>query len=205
MARGPNDRVDSGDPTSEVPEHTGALNPPPPWRTPSTLAARLVPIVDRIRELNSRLGIRPYRTFLVHGQWTGTRRGFGQLVVTSRREIVPVPRVRDMNQVSMRIKATGRTEEGSVYIDQISARIPEDDLIGRTPDVQDVVQPRTSNPLAEFWWEIEEARSTIPNPAIRRFVPSGVPMLSRDGFNWAVVLNKQDYDRGRDGSTRQPA
>lgn len=168
---------------------------------PSTLAGRLVPVADKVRNLYARFGIRPYRCYLMHGQWTGSRRGEGVLQILSRREITPVPRVKDMGGVSEVVRATGTTEEGGVFIDQISGRYTEDDLMGRTPDLQDPALMRTSRPTIEFWWEIVESRPSQPTSIMRRFYPVAAPSLSRDGFQWQIALTRQDYDRARNGVT----
>lgn len=195
------DRTRTGAPLSELPEIRGELKPTPDARMPATLAGRLVPVADKIRQLYSRFGIRPYRVYLVHGFWTGVSRGKGVLQILSRREITPVPRVRDLGQVSEVLRSTGLTEEGGVVIDQISGRYTEDDLMGRTPDLQDPALQRTSHTTAEFWWEVTESRPSQPTSILRRFYPNVAPSISRDGFQWTVGLIRQDYDRARTGQT----
>ncbi len=194
------DRTPSGDVRSELPEASGELRPPAPYGVPQTLAGRLTPVADRLRNLLAKNGLRPYRVWLVHASWSGAKRGIGQLTVTSRRELLPVPRVRDMNTVRRNVLAMGLTEEGDIIIDQISAKYTEDDLTGRTPDVVDPSIPRTSRPNVEFWYEVQESRPSTPPPPIRRFSPpAAAPMLSRGGLMWTVVLSKQGEDRGRRG------
>lgn len=195
------DRVNSGDPRSELPEASGRLRPPMPLQTPHTLAGKLVAVADTVRSLKARFGIRPYRVFIVHAYWTGNRRGAGEPVIASEREILPVPRVRDFNSVRRNLRATGLTEEGDIVIDEISAKYAEDDLTGRTPDNIDPVIPRTSLKTVEYWYEVRENRPTSPNPpASRRFSPPvATPHLSRDGFQWTIILTKQGNDRSRRG------
>jgi hypothetical protein len=197
-----NDRVASGDVAAELPELSGRLRPPLPQLEPLTLAGRLVPTADKIRNLYARFGVHIYRVFLVHASWTGGKRGVGELQVTARREILPVPRVRDYDSVRRGIRSTGVTEEGDIVVDRISPKYAEDDLLGKTPDLVDPSLPRTSRPDVQFWWEIEENRPSTPNPMIRRFSPpAAVPFLKRDAFQWSVTLTKQAGDRGRRGST----
>jgi len=193
------DRVPTGDPAAEIPELSGELAPPAPQLMPQTLAGELVPVADDIRELYSEFGLRPYRVFLVHAMWSGGRRGIGDLVITSRREILPVPRVRDIDSVRRSVEPTGLTEQGEIVIDQISPKYAEDDLVGRTPDVTDMAMTRTARQDVEFWWEVEEARASAPR-SIRRFSPpAAAPMLSRGGLHWRVTLVRQGYDRARAG------
>ncbi len=197
-----NDRTDSGDLPAAIQEMTGQLDAPSPAEAQGSLAYDLTSVVDDIRTIASDMGVRPYRVFMVHGVWSGAKRGEGTLQVNSRREITPVPRVRDMASVRRNLRSTGLTEEGDVVVDRISARYTEDDLIGLTPDLQSLTQPRTLRSNVEFWYEIEENRPSRPNPVPRRFSPPvSVPTLSRAGMSWSMALTKQDYNRGRTGTT----
>lgn len=189
-----NDRTKSGTPQAELPELTGQVKPVPSWQQP--LADRLVPVVDRIRQLNTTFGIRPYRVFLVHLQWPN-RIGEGEPFELSRREILPTPRVMDMTSTSEVLRFAGLTEEGSLKIDQISPKYTEDDLMGRTPDLVDPAIPRTGLRNAEFFWEVVERRNSDPPSIPRRYVPSAVPSIGRDRFDWTVALTKQSADRPR--------
>jgi hypothetical protein len=196
------DRVPTGDVAAELPELSGRLRPPEPQAMPQTLAGRLVPLADRLRGLKARFGIRPYRVFLVHAVWTGGKRGIGHQQLTSRFEIIPPPRVRDLSGVNRRLRAAGLTEEGDVTIDEISAKYAEDDLMGRTPDLQNPELRRTLRQDVEFWWEVHEARAVGVPTVIRRYSPpTSVPTLSRDNMQWKVTLTKQGEDRGRNGGT----
>src|SRR4051812_3044355 len=162
-------------------------------------------VVDDVRTLAADFGVRPYRVFLVHAAWTGTRRGEGTLQIVARREILPVPRVIDLASVRARVGATGTVEEGDLRVVEISARFPEDDLLGRTPDLQDPVAKRTRRKTVEFFWEVIEARASNPRPAPRRFSPPVTVSLDRSGFAWEVTLVRSAYDLGRDGSTDRGA
>ena len=195
------DRVPTGVPGADLPEVTGQLQGPRPDQAPAALAWRLQGVVDRVRRLPSKLGVRRHRVYLVHLQWTGAERGEGQQVEVSRREIVPPPRVRGIDSVRRVVEPTGTIEQGDLVIDQISAAsFSEDDLMGRTPDLQDPVLQRTSKRNVDFFYEVVELTPQRPPPAPRRFSPPvAVPELQRDGFGWRVTLTRQDYDRGRRG------
>lgn len=198
-------RTNSGDVIPELPAAAGEYRPPIPQLEPRTLVGRLVPVADRLRNLLTKTGVRVYRVWFVHAAWTGAKRGVGQLVINSRLEIVPMPRVRDLNAVRRNLLPAGLTEEGDIIIDQISARYTEDDLTGRTPDNIDPSVPRTSKPNVEFWYEVQENRPSTPPPMIRRFSPPvAAPMLSRGGLAWTMILTKQGEDRGRRGEQPGP-
>lgn len=178
----------------------GLYRAPPAFKEPSTLVGTLVPVADRLRQLLADTGVRIYRVWMVHAYWTGGARGKGDRVVGSGVEIQPMPRVRDLNAVRRNLTATGVTAEGDIIIDQISARYTEDDLMGRTPDRIDPNTPRTSMGGTEFWYEVQENRPSTPPPVIHRFSPPvAIPMLSRGGLAWTIVLTKQGEDRGRRG------
>lgn len=201
-----NDRTNSGDPLAELPARAGELRAPRPQLEPTTLAGRLVPVVDRIRQLSATLGVSIYRVFMVHIYWTGRKRGEGDPVVISRREIEPMPRVRDMSSVRRVPQPTGLTEEGDIIIDRISARYTEDDLIGNTPDLLNPVVPRAKLRSVEFFYEVQENRNSGPRPVPARFSPPVTkPMLSRGGLEWRITLTRAGVDSSRRGNMDNPA
>ena len=61
-----NDRTRNGSPYQEIPEVTGRVKPVA--INGGTLASKLVPVVDKIRQLYTNFGVRPYRVYLVHVQ-----------------------------------------------------------------------------------------------------------------------------------------
>lgn len=192
------DRTKSGTPLSELPELTGQVRPAPAVPTP--LTTRLSPVVDRIRHLYTRFGLRPYRVFLVHTVWSGSRRGEGAEMEISRREILPTPNVVDMQGTTEVMRAVGMSEEGGITVEQISTKYTEDDLLGLTPDLIDPAMPRTGLQNGNFFYEVTESRPSTPAPQPRRYVPDGVPMLGRDRFQWRISLKKQDYNSRRNGT-----
>lgn len=198
----PKDRTEPSDLPAELLEWQQVVRPLRPEELPQTLAAKLTPVVDRIRQLRTKFGVQQYRVFLVHVQWTGLRRGMGEGQEVSRVEILPTPTVSDLQGVQEIARALGRTEEGGVSVTEISARYSEDDLRGFTPDLVDPEQPRTLRPNVEFYWEVVEARANRPDPVRRRFTLAAAPSLSRDTTQWRVQLTRMDYDRSRSGATR---
>ena len=191
------DRTQQNDPAADMPEAAGSVRPLRPDEVKSSLMNRLVPNIDKIRQLPVNLGLRPYRVFMVHILWSGERIGEGQPQETSRREILPTPRIRDMSATSEVLSAFGRTEEGGIVVDRISAKFSEDDLMGATPDLIEPAMPRTGKRNGDFFWEVQESRPGTPNPIPRRYVPSGTPTLMRGGLHWRVPLNKQMVNRSR--------
>ena len=188
------DRTPQNAPDAELPELAGAVRALRPDERRRTLASRLVPTVDKLRQLNAKFGLRPYRVFLVHVLWSGGRIGAGSPSEISRREILPNPDVIDLSSTTELVSAFGRTEDGSLIVDQISDRYSEDDLLGGTPDLADPANPYTGRPGAEFFWETQESRDTSPTPVIRHYVPAAAPHR-KPPMGWRISLAKRDADR----------
>lgn len=186
---------------SELERLRGAFRAPEPRDAPGLFTVRIGATVDRVRQLHARFGTHMYRVFLVHAIWTSNVRGIGKLAILHRREILPIPRVREMASIAKILRSTGLSEEGTIVVDRISTSYSEDDLTGMTPDLEDPGLPRTSKAAVEFSWEVEEVRSQRPGALIRRFRLAGVPSLEEDAFQWTCSLTKADGDRARDGST----
>lgn len=192
------DRVETNSLPAELLEDASVVRPLQPQEVGNTLAAKLIPVVDRIRQLSTRFGVRPYRVWLVHGQWSGLRRGMGQYQELNRTEILPTPLVAEMSAVTSVIESLGRNEEGGVTVSEISAKYSEDDLRGLTPDL---LEPngKTLRPNVEFFWEIVENRTGQPPAYRRRFTFNAAPSLSRDTLQWRVNLATQNGEPGRRG------
>lgn len=190
------DRTPQNAPENELPQLAGAVRPLRPDQLRQTLASKLVPVVDKIRQLNATFGTRPYRVFLVHVLWSGGRIGAGTPAEVSRREILPTPKVVDLSSTVEMISAFGRTEDGSVVVEEISDKFSEDDLMGGTPDLVDAANPNTGRSNAELIWEVQEQRGTEPTPVVRHYTPAAAPMR-RPPMCWRISLNKRDADRAR--------
>jgi len=188
------DRTPQNAPEAELPELTGAVRSLRPDEIRRSLASRLVPIVDKARQLGAKFGVRPYRVFLVHVLWSGGRIGAGQPSEISRREILPTPEVIDLSSTTELLSPFGRTEDGSLVVDKISDKFSEDDLMGGTPDLANGAIPTTGRPGAEFFWEVQENRGTSPTPVARRYAVAAAPMR-RPPMGWRISLTKRDADR----------
>ena len=191
----PDDRTRNGSPAADLPAQTRQVRPLGPGEMGNTLADKLSPMADRLRQIATKLGVRRYRVFMVHVMWSGTVRGAGLPKEISRREILPTPKVQDMEATTNVLRQFGLTEEGGLVVDEISAAFTEDDLIGKTPDLVDPTMTRTGTQNADFFWEVVEARNTYPLPVPRLYRPSGVPM--RKATCWRVSLTKINGDRAR--------
>jgi len=139
-----------------------------------TLADKLSPVVDKIRSIPSRLGIRPYKVFLIETSWSGGMVGDGEEQLVFEREILPTPKA-DI-KIGLDYRSSGKKETGDVMLKHISANYSEDDLA-----------PRDLKDGHLFFIEIRlaDARQI-------RCIPSKRPTKHLDGFGWNMDLLVQD-------------
>lgn len=185
----------------------------------STLAARLAGKADRLRQLNTKFGLRPNRVFLVWSEWTGLERGEGREAIITRVELLPTPQVSDLTALNRRPFSLGVFPEGSLRVDQISVAVYTRDMLNglaiptvdqrgcicgcrparpyRADGVEQRGDERTADPQVDFWWEVvEDGRGDDP-PAHLRFRVLGE--VERKAFGWAVNLEASDEETDRNG------
>ncbi len=150
-----------------------------------SLAQRLVPIADRIRQsVAVGLGVRPYRVFLVTTRWTGEERGLGREDVAEAREILPAPRVELLTNVQDLPFPAGTLERGVLQIDRISGEFSEGELSGADAD-----RKRES-----FFWEVVEDGRVGELVTRRRCRFLGAHRRA-DRADWLVYVERMDEDR----------
>ncbi len=161
-----------------------------------TLARKLVPAVDKIRDINTRLGARPYRVKLVRTRSTGGERGMGVEAVVLEMDIVPTPKVIDMTTLEEVVTPLGPTEIGLVQLQQVSGRYTEDQLVG--VDAQGNRPGKSDN----VYYEIQFFRPDGQPASRHRFALSVVPYYDATKFQWVISLDAQIAKRLRDGRPR---
>lgn len=159
-----------------------------------TPGQQLIGVVDRLRDLRSQFGLRPYLVTIVREQWSGGRRGVGVATVTGVLNILPVPKVMDLTSLSEVSSPGGITEEGNLLVTEISGAYSEDVLMGND------AEGRPPDPDANVFWEIAFTRPDGGQSAPRRFAPASAPHYDAEGFGWQVRLERARPDRRRDGS-----
>jgi hypothetical protein len=183
----------------------------------NTLANRLGPRIDRLRQLETRFGLRSVRTFLVWVAWSGTEQGSGTEKVLAEIELLPTPKVPNFDAQQWQAKSGGRLPEGQVVIQEISLSYDRELLTGRRvpnnakSDGTPIYDVRTQ---VEFFYELrDDDRSSPPtgaqasgdhqsHPLVRRsrFRPLGEP-ARREGFvSWSVLVERASQDRNPDGT-----
>lgn len=193
---------------------TSRIKPLTSGEASKTLAHRMTGLADKIRQKNTCFGLRSKRVFLVWSEWTGEERGEGEERLLAEIELLPTPRVSEMSAIANRPYSIGTFPEGSLRVDQISAGAYTEDMLrgiaipdsrpnacrrveSSSPNGNNV--ERASSPKVDFWYEIQED-GRGDNPARRqRFRVYGNPARNEARLEWAVILERADEPRSREG------
>jgi hypothetical protein len=161
-----------------------------------TLAFKFIPLADRLRDLNTRFGLRPYVVSIIHTKWAGGRRGQGVEEVSSVLLIEPTPKVASMTSLAEIVHPIGLDEVGGISVSEISGRYTEYQLRG--------FDSKGNPPGADetVFWEIEFPVPGDADSFRRRFTLSSVPMYQAGKLQWNVNLEKSHNDRTRSGDLR---
>lgn len=164
-----------------------------------SLVNRLSRVVDRARNIATRLGARPYRVVMVWGKWTGVNRGEGTFSVFREMEILPTPKVSTLDSVTFSVFHAGTIPAGSVKLSEISTRYTADELQGR------MVPTLHSDQLPQpwvFYYEVREDGRGDAEPVRRRFRLLSDPTLDAENVQWTLMLERESEDCGRDGEVK---
>lgn len=167
------------------------------WR--GTLAgSTIVKVEDRGREIEARLGFRPYTVHVVRVRFAGGRRGDGPSEVVQDVPILPTPDIFGLDGVTRVVTAAQVMEQGQITVAGISGRYTERELEARAPDGS----PPSS--AERTFWEITFLIGDHECPAgqRRRFQVVGVPGYNANKGAWSVTLERAQQDRARDGTPR---
>lgn len=161
----------------------------------STLARRLVPVADRLRDLLTKAGLRPYIMRLVWTQWSEGMRGYGVEEVLRTIDLLPTPKIRNIEELNELVRAEGVDEFGDIKVTQISARYTENFLRGLDENGNAI--PDNQN----FYYEIEfpDENGNFPGEK-RRFTLGSAFALYPGRFGWEVRLTKAIGNRSNDGT-----
>jgi hypothetical protein len=162
----------------------------------NTLTAKLTRTVDKIRDLHTVFGRRPYVVRIIRSKWSGPKRGRGTEIFVSESCLSPTPLVSDLSSLQEVLTPIGFNEMGAVQVSEISGRYSEEFLLGVDSDGNQL------NPNESFFWEIEYPRRDGKPSQKRRFHVQSTPTYSAARFQWSVSLNAVDQDRARNGELR---
>lgn len=164
----------------------------------NSLARKLIPVADSLRQLKTDLGARPYRVRVVRTHWTGGQRGKGVEVESHVLELVPTPLVVDLNALQEMLSEVGTVEVGQVTISEISGRYTEDHLLGVDASGNAV------SPSDSLYYELEIYRLDGQNGQRKRFQLASTPHYNATAFMWTVQLDASIVRRQRDGRPAAP-
>lgn len=157
-----------------------------------SLSQRLIPVADRIRDLYTRFGMRPYRARIIRIRWSGDMRGVGTPLVEKSIDLLPTPLVLDMSTMTEIVQPVGLDEVGTILMTEISGKFTDYQLRflyedGREPEKTE-----------EIFYEIEFPKPDGSNDK-RRFYLRSAPHYFAGKFMWQVRLEKAHQDRASNG------
>jgi hypothetical protein len=158
-------------------------------------------LVDKVRQIATNLGDRPYNVDLVWTRWSGSSIGVGDETEIDRFPLVPNPVLFDLTAVARNPYSAGVLPVGSIRLTEISAgQTSEDLLIGRVRS--DRTTPRTS--VDDFFYEVRfDGRGAGPNeapPQRARYRLLGSPWYDADNVQFVVLLERASEDPSRLGT-----
>lgn len=159
----------------------------------NTILRKLIKPIDKVRDIATRLGARPYTVSIIKTKSTVGIRSKGIEEVVLVRLIEPTPIVKDLLSLAEIVHPVGLDEVGSVKVDEISGRYTEDQLRGYDDH---------GNPPGEdeaVFYEIEFPIPGDGDSIRRRFFLRGVPMYYADQLEWSISLERSHNDRNRAG------
>lgn len=157
------------------------------WK--NTIAGRMGGVVDRLRDLKTRAGQRPYQVLTVRTRWTGGERGSGDEQVLAETVLLPTPDVGDLTRLSLTVDAWGAHEMGDLTVVELSPALTEEALTGGEIAADE-----------SFYWEVRLSRDA-GSPRRRRFTVKSAPSYDASKFQWTVTLTATASTRAPDGST----
>jgi hypothetical protein len=178
------------------------IGPLTPAQAKATLAQRLGRVADNVRQIATILGARPYRVFLVWTKWSGQERGEGQEAEIRRVEILPTPRVANLDAITFSLYHAGTLPVGSVKVDRISVVSFSSDLLtgNYVPAEHEDFIPEPY----EFMYEVvEDGRGDNP-PTRSRFRLLSFPFRRATQVDWTIMLERVGEDRNRYAQGQTP-
>lgn len=157
-----------------------------------TLAQKLAGrrVVDPLRDLATRFGVRHYEVRIVRVRWSGGERGIGESYYdpdfSGQHGMVvePTPRITKggVGNLDESVQGVGVLELGDIRVDRISTAYDENTLKGMLSNETEYPQD------VGAWWTVTFFGQS--GPVRRRFVLSKVP--GRHTLGWEVTLKRAD-------------
>ena len=177
-----------------------AIRPLRPGEAGRSLASRLAPVVDNLRQISTRMGVRPYRVFLTWSWWDGAETGEGYEHLRQRVELLPTPLIKET--INYEPWHGGVLAEGSITVSEVSVvaytedflrgldcrLIPGLDLMGANPTIPEPW---------DFFYEVVQDGRGGREPDRPRFRIRGCPFLKADTAEWLFVIERTSRQRTR--------
>jgi hypothetical protein len=157
-----------------------------------TLAQKLIPVADRVRDLFTKFGMRPYKVRVVRVRWSSGQRGVGTPVIEAALDLLPTPLVQDLTTMTEIVQPIGLDEVGVISVSEISGRFTDAQLRVMKEDGQ------APGPDEEVFYEIEFPKPDGSSDK-RRFYLRAAPHYFAGKFYWQVRLEKAHADRQENG------
>lgn len=168
-----------------------------PFEARRTLANRLSPIADRLRQFSTKFGVRPYRLFLVWSHFDGAERGEGDEREFARHEILPTPKIGELTSLQQAAYSAGVLSTGTLRVDKVSERYTAAELMGLA--VPGRAQEEEMPKNIDFWYELREDGRGGDVPVPLRFRLSSEPYRAAGKVSWSLLLERQEEATQRDG------
>lgn len=166
-----------------------------------SLANKLgIKIGDRLRQLNTKFGLRPQRVWLVWREWSGGERGQGDVIEKKRIEILPTPKADSLDSVTYSVFHAGTVPAGSIKLSEVSLRLTYDELTGHMLPNGELHTDNIPQPW-EFYYELVEDGRGDPEPVHQRYRILSYPFRKAGAVMWSVMLERISEDDDRQGKS----
>jgi hypothetical protein len=172
------------------------VRPLSPDQAVASFANRFARTADRLRQIATKFGVRPYRVFLTWSVWSGDERGEGTETIVRRNEVLPTPRITSMDSVTFSPYHAGILPVGSVKVDRISVDAFTFDLL-RGHYVPNPEEDLIPEPVDFYWEVVEDGRGDV-SPIRAKFRLLNYPMRRAGAVEWTCLLERVSEDRTRD-------
>lgn len=162
-----------------------------------TLANRLSRPADRLRQVATRLGLRPYRFFLVWTTWDGEVRGEGTEREYARVELLPTPKIGELTSLQQAAYPAGVLGTGTLRLDRVSMGYTAAQLMGLQIPGREQAADMPRN--VDFWYEMREDGRGTDQPVPIRFRISAAPYRAPGRVCWVLMLEQQNEPTQMDG------
>ncbi len=161
-------------------------------RPPANVVERLGPVADRLRAVRDRVGLTPWRTFVVAYKWSGGARGRGEPLLEKETELLPRPALVTAAGLRVAPSSGGIVASGTVRLVEISPRYTEDNLDLLFQDVPEDVEI-----FVEMHLDARDGRT----PERCAFRPASKPNRDAGKLQWTLEL-RAGSERTREGQRR---